>query len=96
MKETQLETPLEGSLEANVPARTLQELARIAGAAETDSIEVAALENQVVFTVDDVVLSSRLVEGRFPNYQQLIAAHAQLVLVRLGQQLLVVREATFD
>jgi len=72
VKETQLETPLEGSLEANVPARTLQELARIAGAADTDSIGVAALENQVVFTVDDVVLSSRLVEGRFPNYQQLL------------------------
>jgi DNA polymerase-3 subunit beta len=33
---------------------------------------VAALENQVVFTVDDVTLSSRLVEGRFPNYQQLL------------------------
>jgi DNA polymerase-3 subunit beta len=72
VKETQLETPLEGSLEANVPARTLQELARIAATAETDSIGVAALENQVVFTVDDVVLSSRLVEGRFPNYQQLL------------------------
>jgi DNA polymerase III subunit beta len=72
VKETQLETPLEGSLEANVPARTLQELARIAGSAEAESIDVAALENQVVFTVDDVVLSSRLVEGRFPNYQQLL------------------------
>jgi DNA polymerase-3 subunit beta len=71
VKETKLEAPLEGSLEANVPARTLQELARIAsGGAE--SIGVAALENQVVFTVDDVVLSSRLVEGRFPNYQQLL------------------------
>jgi DNA polymerase-3 subunit beta len=70
VKETQLDEPLDGSLEANVPARTLQELGRIAGSAET--IGVAALENQVVFTVDDVVLSSRLVEGRFPNYQQLL------------------------
>ena len=26
----------------------------------------------MVFTVGDVVLSSRLVEGRFPNYQQLL------------------------
>jgi DNA polymerase III subunit beta len=26
----------------------------------------------VVFAVEDVVLSSRLVEGRFPNYQQLL------------------------
>ena len=33
---------------------------------------MAALENQVVFTVDGVMLSSRLVEGRFPNYQQLL------------------------
>jgi DNA polymerase III subunit beta len=71
VKETRLDVPLEGSLEANIPARTLQELARIAGGGG-ESIGVAALENQVVFTVDDVVLSSRLVEGRFPNYQQLL------------------------
>jgi DNA polymerase III subunit beta len=71
VKETQLDEPLEGSLEANVPARTLQELGRIA-AGGVDSIGVAALENQVVFTVEDVMLSSRLVEGRFPNYQQLL------------------------
>jgi DNA polymerase-3 subunit beta len=71
VKETKLEAPLDGSLEANVPARTLQELARIASGGG-ESIGVAALENQVVFTVDDVVLSSRLVEGRFPNYQQLL------------------------
>ena len=72
VKETQLDDALEGSLEANVPARTLQELGRVAGAGSADTIGVAALENQVVFTVDDVMLSSRLVEGRFPNYQQLL------------------------
>ena len=72
VKETRLEDPLAGSLEANVPARTLQELSRIASAGGADRIGVAALENQAVFTVDDVVLSSRLVEGRFPNYQQLL------------------------
>jgi DNA polymerase III subunit beta len=72
VKETQLAEALEGSLEANVPARTLQELGRIAGAGSADTIGVTALENQVVFTVDDVMLSSRLVEGRFPNYQQLL------------------------
>jgi DNA polymerase III subunit beta len=72
VKETSLDEELSGSLEANVPARTLQELGRIAGGGEADTIGVAALENQVVFTVDDVVLSSRLVEGRFPNYQQLL------------------------
>jgi DNA polymerase-3 subunit beta len=72
VKETTLDESLEGSLEANVPARTLQELGRIAQASGADSIVVSALENQVVFSVGDVVLSSRLVEGRFPNYQQLL------------------------
>jgi DNA polymerase III subunit beta len=72
VKETKLGEALEGSLEANVPARTLQELGRVAGASAADTIGVAALENQVVFTIDDVMLSSRLVEGRFPNYQQLL------------------------
>ena len=72
VKETTLSEELEGSLEANVPARTLQELGRIAGAGAADTIGVAALENQVIFTADGVVLSSRLVEGRFPNYQQLL------------------------
>jgi DNA polymerase-3 subunit beta len=72
VKETALESALEGSLEANVPARTLQELGRIASADAADQIGVVALDNQVVFTVGDVVLSSRLVEGRFPNYQQLL------------------------
>jgi DNA polymerase III subunit beta len=72
VKETTLESALNGELEANVPARTLQELGRIATAGEAEAIGVAALENQVIFTVGDVVLSSRLVEGRFPNYQQLL------------------------
>src|SRR5262245_62960104 len=72
VKETRLDSELSGSLEANVPARTLQELGRIASAGGAELIGVAALENQVVFTVEGVVLSSRLVEGRFPNYQQLL------------------------
>jgi DNA polymerase-3 subunit beta len=72
VKETTLDEPLDGSLEANVPARTLQELGRIAQGAAADTITIAAGENQVVFRVADVVLSSRLVEGRFPNYQQLL------------------------
>lgn len=72
VKETALEETLEGSLEANVPARTLQELARIASGSAPEHIGIAALENQVVFDLGDVVLSSRLVEGRFPNYRQLL------------------------
>ena len=55
VKETELETELAGSLEANVPARTLQELGRIATGTGADSIGVASLENQVVFSVGETI-----------------------------------------
>jgi DNA polymerase III subunit beta len=92
VKETTLDEALSGSVEANVPARTLQELGRIAAGAGADSIGVAATENQVVFVVDDVVLSSRLVEGRFPNYQQLLPeAYEHELRMARGELLEVVR-----
>ncbi len=72
VKETALESPLQGSLEANVPARALQELVRIAQQSPSDSIAVSVGQNQAVFEIGDVVLSSRLIDGQFPNYRQLL------------------------
>ena len=72
VKETALESPLQGSLEANVPARALQELVRIAQQAPSDLIAVSVGQNQAIFELGDVVLSSRLIDGQFPNYRQLL------------------------
>ena len=72
VKETTLDAPLEGSIEANVPARALQELSRIAQQDEEDRLTVSVRTNQVVFETGGVVLSSRLIDGQFPNYRQLL------------------------
>jgi DNA polymerase III subunit beta len=72
VKETQLERPLEGSFEANVPARALGELTRITQGVGGESVRIGVGANQVVFEVGGVVLSSRLIEGQFPNYRQLL------------------------
>ena len=72
VKETKLDEALAGELEVNVPVRALQELSRVAAADAVQAIEVTAKENQVIFRAGDVVLSSRLIEGRFPNYKQLL------------------------
>ena len=72
VKDTTLDAPLARSFEANVPARALQELTRIVQHGNAERISVSLRANQVVFAVGDTVLSSRLVEGRFPNYQQLL------------------------
>jgi DNA polymerase-3 subunit beta len=67
------ETELEGDvpeLEAIIPARALSELARIAQSGDT--IELGVHENQVVFAADDVWLTTRRIDGQFPNYKQLL------------------------
>jgi DNA polymerase-3 subunit beta len=72
VKETALEPPLQGSLEANVPARALQELARIEQQAGAEEVAVSVGQNQAIFELGGIVLSSRLIDGQFPNYRQLL------------------------
>ena len=72
VKQTPLDPPLQGSMEANVPARALQELVRIAQPLDAETFAVSVGHNQVVFEVDGLALSSRLIDGQFPNYRQLL------------------------
>jgi len=60
-------------LDVIVPARAMQEVARIAAEGK-DPVEVTVTpnKNQVLFHMSNVDLVSRLVEGAFPNYQQII------------------------
>jgi DNA polymerase-3 subunit beta len=72
VKETTLESPLPSGFEVNVPARALQELARVAAHAGDEELSVSVRQNQVLFVLGRVVLSSRLIDGQFPNYRQLL------------------------
>jgi DNA polymerase-3 subunit beta len=56
-----------------IPARALHELVRILADVE-DPIEVvlAQARNQVLFHLEGVDLISRLIDGQFPNYQQVL------------------------
>src|SRR5919107_1893858 len=58
VKETRLDAP--------------QELTRIVQHGSADELAVSVRANQVVFEAAGVVLSSRLIDGQFPNYRQLL------------------------
>jgi DNA polymerase III subunit beta len=67
------ETPLESdapALEAIVPARALVELGRIAQ--DGDVIQLGLQENHVLFGTADAWLTTRRIDGQFPDYRQLI------------------------
>jgi DNA polymerase-3 subunit beta len=57
-------------LEAIIPARALQELSRLAASA--DEVQLGLLENHVVFGADGAWLTTRRIDGQFPNYRQLM------------------------
>ncbi|MHB0976934.1 MAG: DNA polymerase III subunit beta [Candidatus Aquicultorales bacterium] len=52
-----------------VPSRAVEELGKLTGEEE---IRFSAGENQISFKAGDVTLVSRLIEGQFPKYEQLI------------------------
>jgi DNA polymerase-3 subunit beta len=72
VKRTALESPVSEKLEANIPARALRELARLIEAAPKEPLQVWLTRNQAIFRLGATTLSSRLIDGQFPNYRQLL------------------------
>ena len=68
----QLSEPLAEPIGANVPARAMREVARLIHAEEPESVSVEVAGSQAVFTIGGSSVSTRLVDGQFPNYKQLI------------------------
>src|SRR5918994_1540628 len=73
IKETELATTsFEGSREAIIPARAMQEVSRIFGSEGEEDVEVSLSENQALFRIGDVVFGTRLIDGNFPEYKRLL------------------------
>jgi len=72
VRETAISTDLTETVEAIVPARALDELARIADASPAASIAVGIEAGQALFGIDETWVTARRIEGQFPNHLQLI------------------------
>jgi DNA polymerase III subunit beta len=72
VKRTELEGDLGGEIEANIPARALRELARILSSEEVAEVAISLLPNQAVFEAGSIILTTRLIDGQFPNFRQLL------------------------
>jgi DNA polymerase-3 subunit beta len=72
VKRTELENELSGELEANIPARALRELGKILSSEGVEEVAVTLLPNQAVFEAGSITLTTRLIDGQFPNFRQLL------------------------
>jgi len=68
--EQKLEKPVKGVFEVLIPGKVLDEVARMVGTSGLVRIEASA--NQILFTFDDTKMVTRRLEGKFPNWKQLM------------------------
>ncbi len=62
----------EGECDVIIPGRTISEFLRMIDDESVNTVEISIDENQISFKLGDLELVSRLIDGQFPNYRQLI------------------------
>ncbi|KPL87448.1 DNA polymerase III subunit beta [Levilinea saccharolytica] len=73
VRKTQLSSAVHQPIAAIIPARALNELARVAGDGEQTVVMVLPPgRGQVLFHMKDVELVSQLIDGNFPDYRAII------------------------
>jgi DNA polymerase-3 subunit beta len=71
----ELEFPRSHEVDIILPTKAVTELARLVS--EEGDVKMSVSENQVAFEVDGTLLVSKLIEGNYPNYRQVIPPEAK-------------------
>ena len=63
-------TAVDKSAKVIVPTKVLNEISKSLN--DSDDIDVSVLENQIIFKRNDLIVTSRLIDGQYPSYEQII------------------------
>ena len=90
--EQEAEFPADAEMDLIVPSKTINELIRTLG--DSGNLKIIATEKQIAFDFGDMLVVSRLIEGTYPNFRQVIPASSdQRVPVEREALLAAVRRA---
>ena len=90
--EKDLPSPTTTPIEIVIPNKAVQELCRILG--EAGTVKIIPGKNQVIFHLGKTILTSRLIEGHFPNYEQVVPKEEKIICsVRREDLLQAIRRA---
>jgi DNA polymerase-3 subunit beta len=71
----EVEFPRSQEADIIVPTKAVTELGRLLG--DEGDVRLSVGENQVSFQINDTLLASKLIEGNYPNYRQVIPGEAK-------------------
>jgi len=91
--ERKLSQPIDKDIRIIVPVKTIHELSR--NLKDEGVVSCTLGNNQALFDLQDVMIISRLIEGEFPDYQQVVpAASNNKIKINREQFLLAVKRAS--
>ena len=73
--EQELEFPKNAEVDLIIPGKTADELIKNLGG--EGSVEIQASDNQVSFEFSDLLVVSKLIEGTYPNYMQVVPSQCE-------------------
>ena len=68
----EISTPTDELINFIVPAKTLAEVQRISSIIEDENVTLKIQKNKILFEFENLTFQSRLIDGIYPKYQQLI------------------------
>lgn len=68
-------------VKAIIPGKTVQEMIKLLEGNMEKDVTIQIDKNDIIFAMEGIVLSSRLVEGKYPPYQQIIPSDFKTSLV---------------
>ena len=66
--------PTQENLSMIIPSKVLNEISRNLTSDMPQEVKISLLNNQIMVIIDDVIIVSRLIEGKFPDYNKVIPA----------------------
>jgi DNA polymerase-3 subunit beta len=73
--EQEIDFPDDAQGDLILPSKAVAELTQVLG--DEGELTLSATENQIMFQFDDVLVVSKLIDGTFPNYKQVIPAQCE-------------------
>lgn len=79
---------------AIIPTKSVNEVQKILGTEEKEAeVKIGVTENQIAFQIENITILSRLIEGAFPNYEQVIPKkHESQIKVNVKETLSAVKQ----
>lgn len=73
--EQEVEFPTETEANFVIPTKTVNELIKTLG--EENTLTISSTETQISFEFSNILIISKLIEGTYPNFRQVIPAHSE-------------------